>query len=105
MAGHQVARGREVEAGLLLQDPDHRQADGHQGRLGVLGQPQVVLRAFEHEPAEVLGQRIVDLLKEVPGHRKGLRQPLSHPDGLAALAGKNESARHGKRPEISIEAA
>ena len=94
MPGHQLAGLGQVDAGFLFQHPDDRQTDRHQGRLGVLGQPELVLRTFEHQPGQVLRQGVVDLLEEMPRHRRGLGQFLAHADGLAALSREYEGPRH-----------
>ena len=40
-------------------------------------------------------QRVVDLIEDRAGLRKGLGERLAHADRLAALSGKDECARHG----------
>ena len=42
--------------------------------------------------AELLAERLVDLVEHRPGLRKGLGQILAHADGLAALPRKGECA-------------
>ena len=92
MAGDEGRRLAKINPAVLGQHPHHRQADGHDRRLRVLGQEQFVVGAFEHQPGQVLLQRLVDFLENLFGHLKGLGHLAAHADGLASLAGENESA-------------
>jgi len=84
----------QVESALVLQHPQNGDADGHQGRLGVLGQRQVGLGAFEHQARKALVQRVVHLFKGEPRDLERLGQLTAHADGLAALARKDERPGH-----------
>src|SRR5690606_11493377 len=59
-------------------------------RLGVLGEPEIALGSLEHQPGELLRERVVDLLEDEPRHREGFRQLSPHAHRLAALARKHE---------------
>jgi hypothetical protein len=85
----------DTDTKLGLQDAHRRQADGHERRLGVLGQGQILDRTFAHEAGQLLAQRIVDLLENLSRRGEGVRQFSAHPDRLTTLAGKEESKTHG----------
>ena len=78
MAGDESAGSGHIEAAFTLQNPPDRMADRHQGRLRVFRQDEVLLRALEHQPGEVLTERLVDLLEHLPGGGEGLRQLPPH---------------------------
>jgi hypothetical protein len=84
----------QIEAALGLQHPQHRDAGGHQGRLGVRREGQLLGRALEHQAREVLAQRLVDLGEDRAGGGMTFSEGGAHADGLAALARKDEGARH-----------
>ena len=94
MAGDEGGVALQVEAGLGLQHAHGRQADGHEGRLGVRGEGELLGRPLPDEARQLLRQGRVHLVEDGPGLRKGLGQRLAHADGLAALARKDECARH-----------
>jgi hypothetical protein len=75
---------------LALQHPHHRQADRHQRRLRIGGEPQRLVGALEHHLAELLPQRGVDLVEHRPCLGKGRGKVLAHADRLAALPRKSE---------------
>ena len=75
---------------LGFEHADDGDADRHQGRLGVFGQAQDIVRAFEHDGRETLAQGLVDFLEHGAGLGIGRGQILAHADGLAALPGKGE---------------
>ncbi|MNE54525.1 hypothetical protein D3C80_1493080 [compost metagenome] len=87
-----------VHAELDLQHPRRRRRDGHQGRLGVFGQGQLVFRAFAHQVEQLLVQRVVDLGEDVACAGEGLGESCAHADALAALTG--EEKREGHRGTI-----
>ncbi len=89
---------RQVHIAVLLKDADHRHADRHQGRLRILGQGQLLDRAFKHQFREILRERLIHLLKDFAGDGMALRQLLPHTDGLAALAGKYKCTCHISGP-------
>ena len=82
------------EASFAIQDSDNRQADRHESGLSILCQGQPVLRPLEHQPAQRLGKRIVDLLENLASNGKGGAQLTPHAHGLAALPGENERPLH-----------
>ena len=88
----------EIDAALLLQHPQHSHRQRHQRRLGVLRQDQFLFRPLEHQPRQVLAQRVVDFLEYLAGGRLGLGKRLAHAHGLTALAGKNERSDHRLPP-------
>src|SRR3546814_15117347 len=61
-----------------------------------LGQPQFLLRPFEHEAGQLLAEGVVDLLQGVAGDGEGFRERPAHADGLGALSRKDESHGHGR---------
>jgi hypothetical protein len=96
MTGHRAGLVRQPPAALGLQHPQRRDADRHQGGLGVLGQGQVAFRPLEHELGELLLQRLIHLFEHQPRRCEALRQSEAHADGLGTLARKDEGTRHGK---------
>mgnify|MGYP001463055988 CR=1 FL=1 len=46
----------------------------------------------------MLFERVIDLLEDVLGGKKGARQILAHAHGLGPLAGKYKRAHHGGHP-------
>ena len=94
MTGHECCRLRQTEFALLIQHADDRHADGHQGRLRVFGELQIVRRSFEHQTRQILTERVVGFLKNLFGFGEGGGQRLAHADGLASLARKEEGAVH-----------
>ena len=83
--GHE--RRREIPLG---EHPITGDAHGQDGRLRVLGEQQLILRAVEAQPAEILPQSRVGLGHCVARHRKGLGERLAHPDLLRSLPRKDE---------------
>jgi hypothetical protein len=98
MAGDVAGQAGERLAAVLLQDTHHGNADRHQRRLGVLGQDQVGFGPFAHQFRQILLQRLVDLVKDVPGGGEGPGQVDPHADGLGSLSRKDESATHEPFP-------
>jgi hypothetical protein len=63
------------------------QADGHQGRLGVLGQGQVAFGTFLHLGENSFWPKASStLLEDLAGAGEGLGEIDAHADRLAALA-------------------
>ena len=98
MAGDEGCRLAKINPAVLGQHPNHRQADGHDRRLRVLGQDQFVIRALEHQLRQVLAEGFVYFLENLPGRRECPGDLLAHADDLGRLAGKNERARHALNP-------
>ena len=86
----------QIDAEVLGERPRHGEADGHQGRLSVLGEGEVGLRSLAHEAGEVLAQGLVHGLEHLAGGGEGFGQLGAHADGLAALSGKEEGESHAK---------
>ena len=84
----------EVEPAFGFEHPDRREARRHQRRLGVFGQRQLALRPLEHQPREVLRQRVVDLVEKAPRRRKGAGEAAPHADRLRALPRKYQCTLH-----------
>ena len=108
MAGHKGGVALEIEPGLGLEHPHGREADRHQGRLGIGRQRQLVLRPLEHQRATGSGpSAVIDLVEHGAGRGKALGQVLAHADGLAALARKHERAvmRLRRRPSCCVHRA
>ena len=76
--------------GFRLQHAHRRERHRHQRGLRVLGQRQLVGRAFPHRRRELLAERRVDLVEHRARRREGLGQGLAHADRLAALPRKHE---------------
>ncbi len=89
MSGHEGGSGH-IDAELGLQHPHHRQAHGHQRRLGVLGEGEVLGRPLAHQQEQLLGEGVVDFLEHFPRRAEGLRQVGAHAHGLATLAREGE---------------
>jgi len=94
MAGHEDRLVRQIDVAVFLEDRDHRHADRHKRRLGILGQAQRIVRALEHQTAELLLQGVVDLLEHQARHRECLGEVAAHTDRLRPLAGKHECTFH-----------
>jgi hypothetical protein len=70
------------------------EARRHECRLGVFGQRELALRAFEHESRELLLERLVHLLEDEAGGGEGGVELAAHADRLGTLSGKDERACH-----------
>ena len=82
----------ERDAEFSFQRPNRCQRDRHQRRLGVLGQLQIIVRAFEHQRRKVLAQGFINFIKDRAGRWKGLGKVFAHSDFLAALTGEHKSS-------------
>jgi len=89
-----------VHAELDLQHPRRCGGYRHQGRLSVLGQGQLVFRAFAHQVEQLLVQRVVDLGEDLAGAGEGVRQCSAHANALAALSGEEKREGHAKRSVV-----
>ena len=78
MAGYQGHLIGQAEAALTLQHPHHRHGDGHQRRLGIGGEGQLIGWAFEDQAREFLLQRVIHLLKGFPRDGEGVGQIPAH---------------------------
>src|SRR5262245_29778863 len=90
MPGHVFYLVREAQALLLLQHPDDRKGNSHQGGLGVFGQRQNLKRTVEHDLGELLAERSIDLIKQRPGGPVSPGQLGPHAHRLAALSREHE---------------
>jgi hypothetical protein len=93
MAGDIACRLCKLEA-ACLKHAHQRHGDRHQRRLGIGGQGQSVLGAFEDHRRELFAERRIDLVKDRPGFGKSGSQVLAHANGLAALPRKCECCGH-----------
>ena len=73
---------RQIDPGLALQHPQGGERHRHQGRLGVLGHLQGIGRAVPDHGAQLLAQRLVDLVEHRTRRRKRLGERLAHADAL-----------------------
>ncbi len=90
MAGDEA---RRVHRHAFCRQGSHRRHRGrHQRRLRVRRQRQRLGRPFPHQRAQLLAQRLVDLLEYGRRSRIGVRQVAAHADRLGALSGKRECA-------------
>src|SRR6266508_3110501 len=94
MTGHELRVARETDARLGFQHSHRRERDRHQCRLRVLGERQRLGRPFPDDLGELLAERRIHLLEDLPRRRKGVGQRLAHADRLAALPREYESDRH-----------
>ena len=67
-----------------------RDADRKDGGLRVLGQRELVVRAFEAERAQRLAERGIGFGKRLAADWKGVGERLAHADLLRALSRKDE---------------
>ena len=67
-------------------------ADAEERRLRVLGERQLILGAFEAQPAERLAQCGVRFGERLAADRKRLGERPAHADLLRTLSGKDEGA-------------
>jgi hypothetical protein len=98
MARDELGVALEINPGLGLEHPHHRDRHRHQRRLRVLGQRQLVGRPLPHGRGELFAERRIDLVEHRARGRKRLRQRLAHPHRLAALPRKHEGCRHDPYP-------
>ena len=85
-----------------LEHPDQRHRHRHQRRLGVGGECQRLLGAFEDYRRKLFAKRRVDLVKDGSCFRIGGGKILAHTDRLAALPRKSECYGHVSAPMIDI---
>ena len=105
MAGDISGERRQRFAAVFFQNPGHRHADGHQSRLGILGQDEVAFRSLLHQFGEILLQRLVDLTEYFPGGGKGAGEVSPHADRLRSLSRKDKSPTHARFPLFSSRIA
>ncbi len=94
MASNELRVALEVETGFGLQHTNGCKRDRHQRRLGIFGEREGFLRAFENDSRELGAQRVVHLGEHLPGRREIRGQRFAHAHGLAALTRKYECDRH-----------
>ena len=102
MAGDVGGVPADVEPGLVLEHPDHREARRHQRRLGILGQRQLAFRPLEHQPRQRLRQARRRLPRK-DGGRPGRPRPAPGPCRAPAIPAREKQRRvscaaHGARP-------
>ena len=91
----------DVEAAVAFEHADDREARRQQRRLRVLGQHQLAFRTLEHQPRQMLRQRVVDFVEQIARRREGLGERLAHAGRLRSLSGKDESPFHVRRIPVS----
>src|SRR6516162_6684649 len=91
MPGNTPSGPANIQAGLSLQHAHDRERYRHQGGLRILGQGELLGRAFPDDLTELFAKSRVDLCKHLAGGGKRLGERLAHADALASLTGKNES--------------
>src|ERR1700674_4093812 len=67
---------------------------GEDRGLRVVGEGELVLGPFPHEPGKAGIERLIDGREDVPGFREPLGEVLSHADPLGALAGAHQHSHH-----------
>ena len=77
-----MARNESGEHAPGGQKPLGSDAHGQNGRLGILGQRELILGAFETETAERPSQGRIRFGKRLAADGKGLSQGFSHADFL-----------------------
>ena len=95
VAGDEIALVGQADAAFLLEHAQHRDGIGHDRRLGVFGQRQLILWPFAHDRRELLAERVVDFLEHLARGGAGFGEFGTHADFLAALTGKYEGT-HGR---------
>ena len=65
MAGDELRVALEIEAGFRLQHAHGGERHRHQRRLRVLGERERLGRAFAHDGAELVAERLVDLVEHL----------------------------------------
>ena len=58
---------------------------GHDCRLRIFRELELLIGSFAHQPKQVLSQRLVDLVEHVLRGPARPRQDCAHPDDLASL--------------------
>ena len=89
-----VTRPRARHAEPVSHHGEHRRGMGQDGGLGVMGQGQLLLRAFPHQAREGGAQRFIDGRERIPGCRESLGQILAHSDLLCPLPGTHHHGHH-----------
>src|SRR3989304_1723358 len=97
MASDELHVAHEVEPGFHRQYTNCRERYGHEGRLCILGEGQLLGRTFPHDLAELVAEGRIDLIEDGARGRKRAGERLAHAEGLAALPWKHESGRHSAR--------
>ena len=86
-----VPGGQRRLHAVLGQHARRRHAYGHDGRLRVLGQPQILFRPLETEPRKREAERRVGLGEGLCRDRKTLGKIAAHANGLRTLPRKEKS--------------
>jgi hypothetical protein len=92
--------GRDVEGqpALRLERAQDRDRIGEDGRLGVAGEGELLLRALPTELGDGEAERVVGLLEHPACDRELEREVAAHPDPLRTLSGKENRGLHGPPP-------
>ncbi len=91
MAGDIGGLPRDIEPSLAFEHANHRKARREQRRLRVLGQHQLVFRALEHQPREMLRQRLVDLLEQLARRGNAAASAWPMPGACDPCPGKTKA--------------
>src|SRR5215472_14698612 len=94
MTGNEGDVSRYVETRLLFKNPQSRDRNRHQRRLGVFSQCKGLGWTAPDRFTEPLAQGGVDLVEDMPSRSKCVGQSLTHSNGLAALARENQRSCH-----------
>jgi hypothetical protein len=69
MAGDEGDMPRDIEPAVAFEHAHYREAHGHQRRLRILREGELSLGPLEHQPRQVLPQRLVILGPALIGNR------------------------------------
>ena len=64
----------------------------HDRRLGIFGEPELLVRPFPHQAEEMLPERLVNLREHIARGAARLGERGAHSDRLAALTREKKSA-------------
>src|SRR5437763_14866464 len=94
MSGHEPGIARKIEPSLRFQYAHHGNRRRHERRLRVLGKRELLRGSLPDDLREILVERCVNFREHLARRDERIRQRLAHANGLTALTGKDESARH-----------
>jgi hypothetical protein len=82
MPRHEGAFAGQRKAALFFQHADHSHRNGHERGLGVFCQIEVAFFAYKHQTGEILPQRIIHALENLPRFCEVFGQLAAHTDAL-----------------------
>ena len=94
----------DIESAIAFEHADDGETRRQQRRLRVLGQHQLAFRTLEHQPRQMLRQRVIDFVEQVARRREGRCERLAHAGRLRSLSGKDESPFHVRGIPVSRQA-